>query len=118
MRRFDSHKLGVEQGLTVLFSDYQHDGRMWTGNGAREIRQDVTFEEPFASAPMVHVNLSLWDFDKSANQRADIVAEDISHTGFSIVFRVWGDTHVARARAAWIAFGAAPNDEDDDWQLY
>lgn len=116
MKKIRSHLLGVENGSVNLFSDYQHDGEMWTGEGVRELRKEVVFEEPFAAAPTVQVGISMWDFDRKTNQRADISAEKVTAKGFALVFRTWGDTRVARVRADWIAFGEVTNEED--WALY
>ncbi len=116
MRRIKSSQLGLDQGTAVLFSDYQHDGNMWTGDGAREMRHAVEFDEPFNDAPIVQVGISMWDFDKDTNQRADISAEDVTGTGFTIVFKTWGDTRIARIRADWTAMGTTSN--EDDWELY
>ncbi len=115
MRKLRSRLLGVENGSVMLFSDYQHDGVMWTGEGPREFRKIIEFDEPFSAVPVVQVALSLWDFDKGTNQRADIFAEMVNPEGFVLVFRTWGDTRIARARADWIAFGEVK--DDDDWVL-
>lgn len=115
MRKIKSHNLGIEQGSIVLFSDFQHDGVMWSGSGKREFRSVVTFERPFSATPIVQIGLSMWDFDKDRNQRADISAEMINPQGFTILFKTWGDTRIARVRADWTAFGEMR--DDDDWQL-
>jgi len=116
MRRIQSHLFGIAQGSTLLFSDYQHDGVMWTGEGAREFRQVVTFEEPFGNTPVVQLGISMWDLDHQTNQRVDLQTDMINPEGFAIVFRTWGDTRIARIRVAWTAFGEAPDDEA--WSLY
>ncbi|MCK4713522.1 MAG: H-type lectin domain-containing protein [Marinosulfonomonas sp.] len=116
MKKLYSHLLGVENGSVNLFTDYQHDGVMWAGEGAREFRKEVVFDEPFAQPPIVQVGISMWDFDQKTNQRADISAEKVTAEGFSLVFRTWGDTRVARIRADWIAFGEMTDEED--WALY
>lgn len=113
MRRIASHLIGVETGSVMLFSDYQDGGAMWTGEGPREIRRVVEFGEPFRSAPMVQVSISMWDIDGRSNQRADISAEMVNPEGFVIVFRTWGDTRVARIRADWLAIGEVSG--EDDW---
>ena len=64
MRKLRSRLLGVENGSVMLFSDYQHDGVMWTGESPREFRKVIEFDEPFSSAPMVQVGLSLWILTK------------------------------------------------------
>ena len=107
--------MGIDQGSKVLFSDFQHDGKMWSGQGEREFRQKVKFSEPFLTAPAVQIGMSMWDVDHSVNQRMDITAEEVTTKGFEIVFRTWGDTRVARVRADWLALGEVQH--DDDWEL-
>ena len=115
MRKFASHIIGVDQGDVVLFSDFENEGEMWTGEGPRLIRQHVTFDDRFDTAPMVMVSLSMWDISNSANMRADVQAEKIGPKGFDIVFRTWGDTRVARVRVAWQAIG--PISDDEAWDI-
>lgn len=116
MKRFDGKQIGIEQASILLFSDFQDGGAMWTGTGPRQLRRFVEFSEAFSSAPVVQVSLSMLDIDSATNHRVDISAEDITDRGFTIVFRTWGDTRVARVRADWIAFG--PVTHNDDWDLY
>lgn len=115
MLRMNSHSLGITQGSLILFSDYQDGGVMWTGEGPRELRKIVEFEEPFKLPPVVQVSLSMWDIDQKHNGRMDISADMITEEGFVIVFRTWGDTRVARVRADWLAIGALPH--EDDWEI-
>lgn len=115
MRKFNGHVLGVDQGDAVLFSDFENDGEMWSGDGPRLIRQSVEFSEKFDTPPAVMVSLSMWDFGHDTNVRADVQAENISRTGFDIVFRTWGDTRVARVRTAWQAIGAISG--EDAWDI-
>lgn len=103
--------MGVDQGEIVLFSDFEHDGEMWTGEGPRVIHAKVVFTTPFASIPAVKVGLTMWDMSNAANMRADIAAESVTPTGFSVAFRTWGDSKVARVRAGWMAIGELPDDE-------
>jgi hypothetical protein len=53
--------------------------------------------------------------DQKTNQRADLTAEEVTAEGFTIVFRTWGDTRVARVRADWLAVGGAKG--GDDWDV-
>jgi len=115
MRKFDGHLLGVDQGDVVLFSDFGNDGQMWAGEGARYVNVPVTFSEPFDSAPSVTVSLSMFDISNDAYARADIQAEDVEKDGFNIVFRTWGDTKIARVRAAWQAIGSVGS--EDSWDI-
>jgi len=115
MKRLSHHAIGADQGSVMMFSDFADNGPMWTGDGAREKRRSVTFSEPFRAAPIVHVGISMWDMDGDTNQRADLRAEKITATGFTLVFRTWGDSRVARIRADWMALG--PLTGEDDWDL-
>lgn len=113
MKRF-SGPFGIQQGSRVLFSDFAHDGVMWTGFGPREVRLPQEFSEAFLEPPHVMVGLSMWDIDRRANSRVDIIAEDITSAGFNLVFRTWGDSRIARVRADWTAIGCVPDDENWD----
>ena len=115
MKRFPSGTIGVAQGSRVLFSDFADGGVMWTGEGDRESRHIVQFNEPFRLPPAVHVGISMWDTDHQTNARADLTTENISETSFDLVFRTWGDTRVARIRADWMAIGQVV--DDDDWDV-
>lgn len=115
MHKFTVHSVGVARGSTVMFSAYQDGGTMWVGHGPRAERTAVRFDEPFLHPPLVQVSLSMWDIDQQSNQRADISAEDVTETGFTLVFKTWGDTRVARVRADWMAIGSVSN--DDDWEI-
>ncbi len=110
-----SGPIGVEQGTKVLFSDFAHDGAMWTGSGPREVRQEERFKEAFVQPPVVTVGISMWDIDHKTNSRVDISAENVTEKGFDIVFRTWADTRIARVRADWIAVGQAR--DEDDWDV-
>ncbi|SMX38142.1 H-type lectin domain-containing protein [Maliponia aquimaris] len=116
MKKYVGSLIGVDQGNDEVFSDFANGGEMWTGDGARERRKPVLFSEPFLSDPTVQVSLSLWDMDQGANVRADIAAENITPTGFDLVFRTWSDTRVARVRMSWTAIGEVRS--EDDWELY
>lgn len=116
MRRIQSYMLGVDQGSLVLFSDFQHDGNMWTGSGQREHSEYVAFSEPFKTPPLVHISVSMWDYDSATNQRGDISAEKVSEKGFMAVFKTWGDSRIARLRVDWTAWGELS--DPDDWELY
>lgn len=112
MQRITHHAVGVCQGSRLLFSACEDHGVMWSGEGQRVERQAVTFPEPFRDPPSIHVSIGMWDIGNSANQRADIRAEQVTASGFDIVFRTWGDTKVARIRAEWMAIGPVGHDSD------
>jgi len=116
MHRFESRTVGIDHGDVVLFSDFEDDGQMWRGSGPRQSRAEVRFSQSYATPPHVQVAMSMWDISNNTNIRADVQAEDITETGFTIVFRTWSDTQVARVRVAWTSLGELPSDED--WELY
>ncbi len=116
MKRISNHTIGVDQGSVTLLDDFETGGEMWTGTGSRVRRTTVRFSDAFADVPTVHVSLSMLDIERKHNQRMDFGAENVTSEGFEIVFRTWGDTKVARARATWLAVGQLRN--EDDWELY
>jgi len=116
MRRFESGTFGIDHGDVVLFSDFEDDGQMWRGEGPRQSREVVVFSRAYTQPPHVQVSMSMWDISNNTNMRADVQAEDITPAGFTIVFRTWSDTQVARVRVAWTSFGELPH--DDGWELY
>lgn len=116
MRRLNSGTVGIDHGDVVLFSDFEDEGEMWRGQGPRQNRAAVSFSQPYRDAPHVQVSVSMIDLSNASNTRYDVQAENISPTGFDIVFRTWADTRVARARVAWTSFGELANDEG--WDLY
>ena len=113
MKRVYASTIGIDQGTEMLFSDFDTGGDMWTGKGARERRIAVTFSEKFKNIPNVMVTLEMFDMDSGTNQRAETVVDNITEVGFDIVFRTWGDTKIARARATWMAIGGI--DAADNW---
>lgn len=115
MRKLGRNMIGIEQGDVVLFSDFEHNGLMWTGDGARQARAAIQFSEPYVAPPSVRVGLTMWDMSNAANIRADVTAENITETGFSIVFRTWSDSKIARVRVGWQAIG--PVRDDEEWEV-
>ncbi|WP_254695985.1 H-type lectin domain-containing protein [Palleronia sp. THAF1] len=99
--------ISIDQGREQLFSHFDTDGEMWTGSGPRQVSTRITFNNAFAGPPAVNVSISMWDVGRSANLRAEILAQNISSDGFDMVFRTWGDSQIARIGADWIAIGAA-----------
>lgn len=112
IQRFSHSAVGVARGSSLLFSAFEDDGPMWSGEGPRMVRQPVRFEQPFLTPPVVHVAIAMWDIEGGSNQRADISADKLALEGFEIVFRTWGDTRIARIRAEWLAIGALRHEDD------
>ena len=116
MKQFSNHLVAVDQGDVVMFTDFEDGGDMWTGTGARERRRNVGFSKAFHSPPIVHTSISLWDVDTKSPVRIEVTAQNVTTTGFDIVFRTWLDTRIARLRVSWMAIGEVEN--EDDWKIY
>jgi hypothetical protein len=110
-----SGPLGIEDGEIILFSDYEHDGPMWSGTGPREARRQVVFKAPFSVPPSVRVWLTMVDISNEGNVRMDVQAEAVNAQGFAAVFRRWSDTRIERVRVGWQAIGA--QEHSDNWQV-
>ncbi len=115
MKRLKSNLITVEQGSSVMFSDFANNGPMWSGEGPRDSVTKVVFAEPYLDPPMIHVSISMWDTGGDTNQRADLKAEKVTKKGFNLVFRTWGDSRIARIRADWMAIGERP--DEDLWDV-
>lgn len=116
MKKLQNHRIGVDQGDVLLFSDFEDGGEMWVGTGERRASVEVRFSETYRSPPAVHVSLSMWDMDQTTNSRADVRAEEVTTQGFNIVLRTWGDTRIARARAVWLSIGEVAHTDDWDFE--
>lgn len=114
--KFTSGVFAADQGVVALFSDFESQGEMWSGQGPRERRVQVKFANAFVAPPLVHLSLNMFDADCQHNQRFDLVSEDITTTDFTIIFRTWGDSKIARARASWLAIGELTH-SDEQWNL-
>lgn len=115
MQKIKHGTLAIDQGNVGLFSDFEKGGAMWCDHGSREARQHVQFSQPYIAPPSVTVGLSMWDMATDANSRVEIKAENVSETGFDLVFSTWSDTRIARARANWQSIGAV--EDDDNWDV-
>ena len=115
MKRLRSHLIGIDQGDTILFSDFENGGEMWTGRGQRERRRRIKFSEAVRTPPTVQTSVSLWDMDAATVIRADVSAEGVTEDGFDLVFSTWGDSRIARVRIGWIAMGELS--DNDDWEV-
>jgi hypothetical protein len=115
MLKLRTNEIGVQQGDQEVFSDFATGGEMWTGEGERERRLTVTFDEAYAQPPAVHVSMALVDLHSGPNFRTEVVPENIEKDRFDLVFRTWMDTRVARVRLSWLAIGPLAN--EDDWDV-
>jgi len=87
MKKLYSSVTGVDQGSVQLFSDFQDQGEMWSGQGERERSVSVEFSEPFKSQPSVFITLELLDLHSGANHRTVTLAKNVTNSGFDAVLR-------------------------------
>ena len=99
-------KLQILSSAGEVFNHVDNGGPMWVGEGDREVRLPIIFLTPFSTLPQVIVALTGLDSAQDFNLRLNILAEDVTVTGFTLVARTWSDTHIARASASWQASGA------------
>lgn len=112
---FNRGATAAAKGSLILFSAFENEGPMWTGQGPREERRLIEFGLTFMEPPMVHVSLSMWDISNEANMRVQVMAEDVEDSRFTVSLRTWGDTRIARVAVSWLAIGMVP--DPDLWNL-
>ena len=88
-----------------LFNHVDEDLPMWAGEGDREVVVDILFQTPFLKTPAILLNVVGIDSAHDQNLRYVVNATNITSKGFSIQFKTWGDTHIARASVSWQATG-------------
>lgn len=64
----------------------------------------VTFPQPFATPPEIMTAISRLDDESTTNTRIEVYAENITTTGFTMVFHKWHITKVYSVTASWIAY--------------
>jgi hypothetical protein len=67
----------------------------------------IFFNQAYADVPAVMVNLELLDCYNTGDNRLQVVARDISQSGFWLDFITKGDSHHYQAGASWMAVGMA-----------
>lgn len=90
-----------------LFNHCDTNEYMWSGDGARQVRWDFTFDQPFAAPPVVSAGLSGMDSSQSENLRFNIRCTEVTAEGFTLLFDTWDNTRIARAGVSWSAHGIA-----------
>ncbi len=76
-------------------------------SGIRTTTRAVTFASEFADTPTVTVAVSHLDCVADRNTRISVYTESVTTSGFSIVYKTWGDSRVYGVTASWIAHGPA-----------
>lgn len=93
-----------------LFNHVDENLPMWSQEGDRVVRVNISFVRAFADMPSVTLGILGIDADHDQNLRFRLEALNIKREGFTIEFFTWSDTHIVRASAAWQAIGKAKPD--------
>ncbi|MYN68466.1 MAG: hypothetical protein F4X11_26190 [Acidobacteria bacterium] len=86
----------------IFVSDNDHP-HLSNGRGERWVQDRETFEEPFASRPVVSAAISLVDADETVRARVDIVRVD--EQGFDYRIGTWVNSRLMSLQVDWIAVG-------------
>lgn len=90
-----------------LFNHVDTGGPLWTEEGDREVRLAMVFAAPFTEVPSITLGATGIDAAHDQNLRFDVRAIEVTPKGFTVQFKTWGDTHIARASVSWQAIGSA-----------
>lgn len=98
-------KLQMLSAAGEIFNHVDEGGAMWSGDGDRRVEIPIVFLAPFALSPQVNIGLTGLDASHDQNLRIQLLAQDVTPLGFTLVCTTWGDTHLARVSASWQAMG-------------
>jgi hypothetical protein len=93
--RFDASS----DGWSLLGKSGADEARIFVGR--------VRFEQPFATAPVVHLGLAGFDISERDCSRLRVSAVDITPEGFSVQAQTWLGTEVWSIDVSWLALGTA-----------
>jgi len=74
-------------------------------SGSRTYIVKIDFKKTFKQIPTVEVSLKMIDVWNGAGSRVSISSQNVTDTGFDLVFHTWSDTIVYAIGATWIAYG-------------
>ena len=83
-------------------------GEGWSlheGEGERRFAQQIVFERPFSSPPVVQIGVVGFDASKDHNLRLRVRAEQITAAGFTIIVETWLHSQVWSVDLSWLAIG-------------
>lgn len=109
-RKVDINGMQIITAADELFNHVDENLPMWSQDGDRVVRVDVTFIRGFGEVPCVTLGLTGIDASHDQNLRFWLKALDVKKEGFTIEFSTWSDTHIARASVSWQAIGSAKPD--------
>jgi len=95
------------QGGNVYYGAYEN-GQTWTlnqGTGERKYTSPIDCKDSYVIPPNVIVSLTGIDGDNKANSRINVVATNVTETGFDIEYKTWADTKITSLWSSWTALG-------------
>jgi hypothetical protein len=99
-------KSPVFQTGVISTSPVGTGNELYSPNGADAYnRYPIYFSRAFADTPKVVVALQGLDAYNDGGTRAAVSAEDVSISGFTIVFHSWGDAKNYAMGASWLVAG-------------
>ena len=99
-----SPQIAIESG-NVMDSALSPSWNLSSGTELRSHKVQISFQQKFSQKPQVVLGLNHIDVTNDAGNRLQAVAEDITTSGFVLVFYTWADTKVWGAGASWFAYG-------------
>lgn len=109
-----THIFNIEQGEARLFSDFESNGNMWSGKGDRRVDYHINLGNLYKTPPKILINITLLDAASDQHVRFSLAAENITNSGFDIVFKTWLDSRFARVWVQWTALGEIS--DPDMWE--
>jgi hypothetical protein len=75
------------------------------GAGERTFRQGINFPRNFSMTPKVMIGMVNFDFETIRNQRINAYTQNVTASGFDIVFTTWADTKCWSVTVEGLAYG-------------
>jgi hypothetical protein len=95
----------IESGYECALNGTTPGWNLAVGHDERYFHRYVTFGVSYGNVtPTVVTSLRKIDGDKGYNQRIDAYPENISPTGFDLIFHTWADSIVHGMCVSWIAY--------------
>jgi len=101
----DVHEYLIQSGIKICDWVSCPEWTLHEGSGNRYAVVNVSFPQPFASPPTVTVNISSFDMEEDVNARFTVYAQNVTTSGFQMVYYTWADSAVFGASATWLAYG-------------
>lgn len=79
---------------------------LYGGSGDRYSTTHVSFGTDFNTLPTISTAIAEFDIiNTGGNYRLELITQNVTTSGFDVVFHTWGDSSIYGARAQWTAIG-------------